>query len=210
LDVNQMSVRRPNRREVAAAETRREILRTARRLFSEHGYSGTSLQQIAEASGVAVQTIYSSVGSKAALVLALNDLIDEEAGVAQLADGLAGETDPHRAIARAVHLTRQLNERCGDLIQVLLSAEPAEPDVAAVVADGMRRHAHGASRLAQRLAALGALRAGTTPERAAAAFAMMTSPASWRQLTHSAGWTFDDGEAWLTSSLAQLLLEPGP
>jgi hypothetical protein len=35
---------------------------------------------------------------------------------------------------------------------------------------------------------------------------MMTSPASWRQLTQDAGWTFDDTEAWLTASLAQLLL----
>jgi hypothetical protein len=83
-----------------------------------------------------------------------------------------------------VHLTRQLNERCGDLIQVLLSAEPAEPEAAAIVADGMRRHEHGAGQFAQRLAALGALRAGTTPERASAVFSMMTSPASWRQLTH--------------------------
>jgi hypothetical protein len=36
---------------------------------------------------------------------------------------------------------------------------------------------------------------------------MMTSPASWRQLTHRAGWTFDEAEAWLTPSLAQLLLK---
>src|SRR5208282_534520 len=149
-----MSGRRPNRREVAAAETRREILRAARRLFAAHGYAGTSLQQIAEESGVAVQTIYSSVGSKAALVLALND-------------------------------------RCGDLLQVMLSAVPAEPDVAAAFADGMRRHESGVSALAQRLGALGALRAGTTPERAAAAFAMMTSPPSWQQLTQRSGWTFD-------------------
>src|SRR6516225_1335828 len=95
-DVKGASGRRLNRREVAAAETRREILRAARRLFAAHGYSGTSLQQIAEESGVAVQTIYSSVGSKAALVLALNDLIDEEAGVAQLAAGVLGETGPPR------------------------------------------------------------------------------------------------------------------
>ncbi|MGI9008579.1 MAG: hypothetical protein ACR2FU_20720 [Streptosporangiaceae bacterium] len=156
---------------------------------------------------MAVQTIYSSVGSKAAVVLALNDLIDEEADVAQLAAELSEETDPPRLIAKGVHLTRQLNERCGDLIQVLLSAELAEPDAAAVVADGMRRHEQGASALAQRLGALGALRADTTPERALAAFSMMTSPASWRQLTQGARWTFDDGEAWLASSLAQLLLE---
>ena len=205
-----MSGGRPNRREVAAADTRREILRAARRLFAEHGYAGTSLQQIAEESGVAVQTIYSSVGSKAALVLALNDLIDEEAGVAQLGAGVLGETDPATMIAKGIHLTRQLNERCGDLIQVLLSAAPAEPDVAAVVADGMRRHELGGSAIAQRLEALGALRSGTTPVRAAAAFSMMTSPASWLQLTQRAGWTFDESEAWLTASLAQLLLEPSP
>ena len=205
-----MSGRRPNRREVAAAETRREILRAARQLFAAHGYAGTSLQQIAEESGVAVQTIYSSVGSKAALVLALNDLIDEEAGVAQLDVGIFGETDPATMIAKGIHLTRQLNERCGDLIQVLLSAAPAEPDVAAAVADGMRRHESGVSAMTQRLGALGALRAGMTPERAAAAFSMMTSQASWLHLTQRAGWTFDDSEAWLTESLAQLLLEPSP
>jgi AcrR family transcriptional regulator len=205
-----VSVRRLNRREVAAAETRREILRAARQLFAAHGYPGTSLQQIAEESGVAVQTIYSSVGSKAALVLALNDLIDEEAGVAQLGAGVLGETDPPTMIAKAIHLTRQLNERCGDLLQVMLSAGPAEPDVAAAVADGMRRHESGFSAMAQRLGALGALRAGMTPERAAAVFSMMTSPANWLQLTQRAGWTFDDSEAWLTDSLTQLLLEPSP
>ena len=205
-----MSGRRLNRREVGAAETRREILRAARRLFAAHGYAGTSLQQIAEESGVAVQTIYSSVGPKAALVLALNDLIDEEADVAQLGAGVLTETDPPTMIAKTIHLTRQLNERCGDLIQVMLSAEPAEPDIAAAVADGMRRHESGASAMAQRLGALGALRAGTTPERAAAAFAMMTSAASWLQLTQRAGWTFDQSEAWLTESLTQLLLKPSP
>jgi AcrR family transcriptional regulator len=202
-----MCAKRPSRREVAAADTRREILRAARRLFTEHGFASTSVQQIAAEAGVAVQTIYSSVGSKSALLLALNDLIDEEADVAGLGAELLQETGPPQLIAKGVHLTRQLNERCGDLIQVLLSAEPADPEAAAVVADGMRRHEHGAGQLAQRLAALGALRAGTTPERASVVFSMMTSSASWRQLTHRAGWTFDEAEAWLTPSLTELLLK---
>jgi hypothetical protein len=113
-------------------------------------------------------------------------------------------------IARGIHLTRQLNERCADLLQVMLSAAPAEPDAVAALADGMRRHEAGGSAIGQRLQALGALRTGMTPERAAAVLAMMTSPASWRQLTQRAGWTFDESEAWLTTSLAQLLLEPSP
>jgi AcrR family transcriptional regulator len=198
--------KRPNRREVAAAETRREILRVARHLFAEHGYANTSVQHIAEESGVAVQTIYSSVGSKAALLLALNDLIDEEAGIGPLAAELGTEKDPAQLIGKAVHLTRQLNERCGDLIWVLLSAEPAEPDVAAAVAEGMRRHEQGATSVGRQLGSLGALAAGMTPERAATVFSMMTSAASWRQLIQVAGWTFDDGESWLTDSIVTLLL----
>lgn len=198
--------KRPNRREVSAAETRREILRVARRLFVEHGYANTSMQQIADESGVAVQTIYSSVGSKPALLLALNDLIDEEAGISQLAAELGTEKDPAQLIAKAVHLTRQLNERCGDLIRVLLSAEPAEPDVASAVADGMRRHEQGAVFLGSQLASLGALPSGTTPERAATVFSMMTSVSSWRHLTQDAGWSFDEGEVWLTDSITKLLV----
>lgn len=198
--------KKPNRREVAAAATRREILRVARQLFAEHGYANTSVQQIADESGVAVQTIYSSVGSKAALLLALNDLIDEEAGIGPLAAEMGNEKDPAQLIGKAVHLTRQLNERCGDLIWVLLSAEPAEPDVAAAVADGMRRHEMGAVSLGRQLDSLGALTAGMAPERAATVFSMMTSPASWRQLTQNAAWTFDDGEAFLTDSITKLLL----
>jgi AcrR family transcriptional regulator len=203
-----MNTRRPNRREVAAADTRREILRAARRLFAEHGYTNTSIHQIAEESGVAVQTIYSSIGSKAALVLALNDLVDAEANVSGLAAELMQENDPHQLIAKGVHLTRQLNERCGDLIRVLLSAEPAEPDAAVAVADGMRRHQQGADGMAHRLGSLGALRTGTSAQHAGTVFAMMTSSANWLQLTQNAGWSFDQAEAWLTDSLSQLLLSP--
>jgi AcrR family transcriptional regulator len=202
-----MTARRPNRRQVAAAETRREILRAARRLFTEHGFAGTSIQQIAGEAGVAVQTIYSSVGSKSALVLALGDLIEEEADAPRLNAEIAQQTDPRQLIATGVHLTRQLNERSGDILEILFTAASADPDAAALAAEGMRRHDLGARQGAQRLAALGALAPGVPPERAAAVIAMMTAPASWRQLTRHSGWSFDEAETWLTKSLAQLLLD---
>jgi AcrR family transcriptional regulator len=118
-------------------ETRREILRAARQLFTEHGFAGTSVQQIAEEAGVAVQTIYSSVGSKSALVLALGDLIEEEADAPRDNAEIPQQTDPRQLIATGVHLTRQLNERCGDILEVLFSAAPADPDAAALAAEGM-------------------------------------------------------------------------
>jgi AcrR family transcriptional regulator len=56
------------RRRRQAEETRAEILVTARRLFGERGWAGTTLAAIAEEAGVAVETIYSGFGSKRALV----------------------------------------------------------------------------------------------------------------------------------------------
>ena len=79
------------------------------------------------------------------------------ANVSGLAAEVIQENVPHQLIAKGVHLTRPLNERCGDLIRVLLSAEPAEPDAAVAVADGMRRHQRGADGMANRLGSLGAL-----------------------------------------------------
>jgi AcrR family transcriptional regulator len=192
---------------VAAAATRDEILRTARRLFADRGYAATTIGQIAAEAGVVVQTVYGSVGSKAALVLALNDLIDSESGIPESGAQLATTSDPRALLTSGVQVTRRLNERCGDIVRVLLAAEPTDPDVATAVRDGMRRHQDGAELLGRRLADLGALPSGITAEQAATTFALMTSPASWRQLTEDAGWSFDRAESWLVESLARLLLD---
>jgi AcrR family transcriptional regulator len=56
------------RRRRQAEQTRSEILLTAMRLFGERGWAGTTLAEIAEEAGVAVETIYSNFGSKRALL----------------------------------------------------------------------------------------------------------------------------------------------
>jgi AcrR family transcriptional regulator len=200
------SPKAPNRRQVAALATRGVILQTARRLFTAEGYAATSIQRIAAEAGVSIQTIYSSVGSKPALVLALNDHIDEEAGLGQVAAALGTESRPERLVALGVRLTRQLNERCGDIVRLIIATAPAEPDVAAAYQDGLRRHRDGALAMARRLADMNALSPEMTAERAAAGFGMMTAPASWQQLTAVDGWTFDDAEDWIATSLTTLLL----
>jgi AcrR family transcriptional regulator len=195
---------------VAAADTRRQILVTARRLFAEQGFVRTSVKEIAEEAGVAVQTIYSSVGSKSELVLALVDLIDEESGIAELAADLFRQTKPDETVAKGVRVTRQLNERCGDLILAIDSAQARDPDAAAALADGLRRHDEGARAIVGRLADLGALRPDLTPQQAAAVWSMMTAHNSWRQLIQGAGWTYDQAENWLIASLTKLLLKQPP
>src|SRR3954467_3639834 len=85
---------RSSRREQQAQQTREEILRAARRLFAERGYSRTSVRDVAEAAGVSPQTAYDSIGSKQALGARLNDAIDTEAGIAAIAIQSAQSTDP--------------------------------------------------------------------------------------------------------------------
>jgi len=97
-----MTSARIDRREQMAQQPRGDILRAARRLFAERGYAATSINDIAEEAGVAIQTIYARLGSKRGLLLALIDLIDEEAGVGPLAEEVTSAAKPLAARFAAV------------------------------------------------------------------------------------------------------------
>ncbi|MGZ5261758.1 MAG: TetR/AcrR family transcriptional regulator, partial [Burkholderiales bacterium] len=55
-----------SRREAAEA-TRQAILAASRKIFTEKGYAGTTMPSIAQAAGIALDTVYASVGKKPAL-----------------------------------------------------------------------------------------------------------------------------------------------
>jgi AcrR family transcriptional regulator len=74
----------PQTRAEQARQTRRRILDTARRLFSERSYDGITLQQIADEMGVTKAAVYYHFHTKAEILRAivvpefraLNDLLD--------------------------------------------------------------------------------------------------------------------------------------
>lgn len=197
---------RSTRRERQAQATRRDIIAAARRLFAERGYAATSVAQIAEEAGVAVQTIYDSLGSKRAIALALVDLIDEEGGVLEMIPVIMGEIDPRRLVGHQVHLNRLLNERCDDLLRVLRATAPLEPDVAAVLSEGYGRQRSGAKQVVSRLAAMGALQPDLAPDVAAAYMAVLTSGETYETFTQVYGWSWDECEQRTTATLQRLLL----
>src|SRR6478609_8377240 len=132
------------RRAVQAEQTRIEIVDAARRQFALTGYAGTSVKDIAAAAGVSVQTVYDSIGSKADLVRRLNDLIDVEAGVGEIAMTIPTATDPVVLARVPAQITRRIVERCGDILRACLDGSRVEPDLAHVVDEGGRRHRAGA------------------------------------------------------------------
>ena len=200
---------RPSRRQMQAAQTRRDILMAARRLFVERGYASTSMQQIADETGVALQTVYSSVGPKPAIILALVDLIDEEAGLENLVPPVMAETDPRRMIALAVRIPASFVERCGDYIAALVSAAAVDKDAAAALDESWTRHNNGAKRIAQKLIASGAVRPGLTVEDVQAAFALTTWATTQLRARDALGWDGPNWEQWCVRFLTGAILDSG-
>lgn len=193
-----------------AEETRRTILSAASRLFAEHGYAGTSIQAIAQAAGVAVQTVYSSVGGKRALLSAINDFIDEEAGLGPAVQAMEAAQDPRALLRHAVRLTRQFAERKGDYFVVLSAASTSDPELASIVQEGRRRHRAGTLYVAGKLAAMGALGPHLTIERAAQIMGVITWVENHTILVRDYGLSYEQAEDWLTSVLETLLLGSTP
>jgi TetR/AcrR family transcriptional regulator, regulator of cefoperazone and chloramphenicol sensitivity len=167
------------------------------------------VREIAQAAGVSAQTVYDSVGSKQALVSSLNDLIDTEAGIPQLARAAAESEDPRELAATNARITRSILEHCGDIIHALVTGAAAEPELAAVLAEGQRRHVEGAGRIVALLRQLDAL-GSIDPDEAVETLAAITDVRFALVLQESYGWSLDRLESWMAATSRTLLLgQPG-
>ncbi|MBV9818982.1 MAG: TetR/AcrR family transcriptional regulator [Solirubrobacterales bacterium] len=189
-----------------AQQTRGDILRAARGLFAERGYAATSIDDIADEAGVAIQTIYARLGSKRGMLLALIDLIDEEAGVGPLAEEVTSARTALATLRAGVRVTRSLHERCGDIIEALTTAAGAEPELTDAVSEGQRRHREGARIIIDHIQELEGLRHDVPPERAQALFALTTSHEAWRELIRGFALDWGPAEDWLVDALSRALL----
>jgi AcrR family transcriptional regulator len=195
----------PTLRERRAQLTHDEILRAARRLFAEHGYARTSVRDIAKAAGVSAQTVYDSVGSKQQLVAQLNDLIDAEAGIEAIVRADLASDDPERVAAVSARVARSILEHCGDIIHALVTGAAAEPELAAALAEGQRRHVAGATTVVGRLRELDALGA-IAPDAAVETLAAVSDVRFALVLQENYGWSLDQLERWIAATSTTLLL----
>src|SRR5260370_5527440 len=135
---------RPRRRSDAtrrleqAAQPRMDVLTAARELFPERGYAGTTINEIAIAAGGAVETIYRSFGSKAAL---FREVLEAAiAGGAERAAipaeqrpavrKMAEEPDPRRLLELHAATQPGIHARSGPYDRVLREAASADPGLA--------------------------------------------------------------------------------
>ncbi len=164
---------------------------------------------IASAAETAVQTIYDSVGSKPAIILALVDSIEEEAGVSEVAARIAASNDPRELIGLLVGISKNFTERSSDVFAAMASAAPSEPDVAEAMHKARQNHQRGARFVAEKLAHLEALDPEISVERASDVLGVLNWGATWQQFVNDQGWSVSDVERWLNETFAALLLKGG-
>jgi AcrR family transcriptional regulator len=203
-------VERPKtRREIAAEATRHAIVEAAARLFQVYGYQATSVGRIAEEAGVAVQTIYNSVGSKRDVLSRVLDFAatgERAPAPALLREQAEKATEPRQIIDDMVEYWRGGLERTAPVFKVIRQAAALDPEVADLelqrAEQRLRNYGHAARILAER----GALRHGLTEEDAAAAIFAVGHPDLYRFLVADEGWPQDRWAAWARDALEASLL----
>src|SRR5512140_2497945 len=122
------------RRTRQAAQTRDEILTSAVALFTESGWTGTTLAAIAEHASVAVETIYSGFGSKKGLLRAALDVAvvgdTEEVPLAARPESIRLGEGPFEDRVRAgAELTARIHERSNGVWRAFIEAARADEEL---------------------------------------------------------------------------------
>lgn len=189
------------------------MLDAAAEVFRERGYERASISAIAEAAGVADETVYGHFKNK-------RNLLGELMRRAVRGPDTRPVPDQHgpRALVAATDQRRQLKLFAADVVRRLDRAAP----LVAVVAAGAQREPeldallkalHG-DRLANLRVLVDALRANgslrVSPAAATETVWALTSPELYQLLTGIRGWSQRRYATWLAASLERLLLCPTP
>jgi AcrR family transcriptional regulator len=154
----------PSKRREAAARTREAILNSALRLFDERGYAATPMTAIAEQGGVALDTVYASIGRKTELArLLIETAISGSSQAVPAGDrgyvqAIRAAPDAETKIAIYASAMRTIAGRLAPVLGILQQAAPAEPELAALWREIAERQAANMRLFVTDLAAVSTLR----------------------------------------------------
>jgi AcrR family transcriptional regulator len=201
-----------NRQQIAAEETQRVIVAAAARLFLEHGYHSTSIGQIAQEAGVAVQTIYNSIGSKRDVLSRVLDFAaaGERAPVPVpqfMREQAEHELDPIRIIEQLVEFWQAALPRTAPVFRIIRDAAGIDPEAATLDRDRAAQRLRNYEIAARLLDQRGALRDGVTIDQAAATIFTIGHPETYRTLVLDGNWDDHHWAAWARATLAAALIK---
>lgn len=199
-------------RQAAAAANRQRVLDAARSMFLADGYTATTVAAIAARAGVAVDTVYATVGRKPAL---FRELIESAlSGTPHAVAGadrdyairMRAEPDARAKLAIYAAAVSDLQGRLAPLFLVLREAAAAQPELRLLWQEITERRARNMRLLAQDLIGTGAVRPDLTLDEAADIIWTMNGAEYYALLVFERGWTPQRFAAWLHDAWCRLLL----
>lgn len=204
----------PLTRAEKARRTRQRMLDAAAGLFTERGWAGTTVEDIARSAEVGVQTVYFTFKNKRALLKELLDtaIAGDLDPVATLERPWAREVldapDPATQLALQAAGARRILQRAAPVLEVVRGAAAADAEVAALWRANQEQRHTVQFRFAEALTAKtgGALRDGHDAASAADIALAVLGPETYGLLVTGRGWSPARWERWATDALVRQLL----
>lgn len=194
-----------------ARKTRLRIIKAAYSLFCERGYYGTTMADVAQAAGVAVQTVYFTFHTKIELLSRTVDFAVMGEGDPVIPEqsawyaAMAAEPDLTKAVRHVVEGIGQILTRAMPLDTVVRASAGSDPDMARARAVNERLRADGYRAILDILHSKATLRDGITPERATQLLLLYLGTDVYRVLILDYGWTHADWITWTVATLGEQL-----
>lgn len=191
---------------MSSTATRERILLAARTLLESNPWAGVGLREVADEAGVSRQAIYLHFGSRAALLLALVEYVDETEGLKELTDRVHEAPDGAEALARLAWLNAEYEPRIRAVALAHDTARRLDPELEAAWQDRVRKRRSLYKRVIGRLKKEGRLSPALREKEAVDLVWALLSPRVHEDLVVECGWSRKRYETHLKSLLAAELL----
>lgn len=191
-----------------AKATHWRIVKAAYRLFCAQGYAGTTMAEIAETAGVAVQTVYFAFHTKAALLSRAYDFAvmgDEEPRAPQEQAwylAMTAEPDVTQALRHFVTGVGEITRRVTPLSLAAQVAADGDQDTARVIAFHDDWEADSYREVLKLLSAKAELRPGLSLERGTDLLLLYVGTEVYHVMVEKRGWSHDEWGDWTVAALA--------
>ena len=201
------------RRREQAAQTRRDVITAAGKLFRDRGY-GVPMPTIAREAGVVVETMYRIFGSKSGIFRAVVESllaggptraeipVEERPSIRAIID----ESDPRRKVALYAATQPGIHRRAGRLLGALRDAKASDRELARLWDELEAWRYEGQGRFVAQLAERGGLRPDRSLDEAKDVVWTLCSLAVHDLLVVERRWTAERYEAWLAAALTYELI----
>jgi AcrR family transcriptional regulator len=191
-----------------ALQTRRRVLASARKLFLERGYAGTTVAAVADDAGVSPETIYLSLGGKRGLLEGVMEVTGPH-GSAEADnawwDMVAQLSHADDRLAKMVEYSCRILARTQPIHAIIRGAADKEAFAAELGRRLMRERLNNQTERIRHYLA-GDLKAGLSVAEAGQRYCALASPELYHALTVELGWTAERHQRWLTDLVGSDLL----